>query len=39
MSLLDENLVDQDYNLEDKIALEEYKEFFDWVRSVDDLPF
>ena len=28
-----------DCNLKDKIALEEYKELFDWVKSVDDLPF
>lgn len=34
-----QQLYHMDYNLEDKIALEEYKELFDWVRSVDDLPF
>ncbi len=28
-----------DYNLDGKIALEEYKELFDWIRSIDDLPF
>lgn len=32
MSLSDENLVDQR-------TFEEYKELFDWVRSIDDLPF
>lgn len=34
-----QQLYHMDYNLEGKIAMEEYKELFDWVRSNDDLPF